>query len=74
MWIAARTKDSETKKSATTSHTPSPSGIKEASILTLVKLVLWDTSPLLLSLLAFQIKWLFLATTSCFLIYWLVMW
>ena len=44
MWTAARTKDSGTKKSATTSHTSFPFSIKEAWILTWA-MVLWNTSP-----------------------------
>ena len=36
-WTAARAKDSCTEKFATTSPTPSPFGVKEASILTWVR-------------------------------------
>ena len=44
-WIAARTKDSDTKKSATTNHIPSPYSKKRSRNSNSGKMVLWDTSP-----------------------------
>ena len=58
----ARTKASDIKKFATTNHTPFPFSIKEAWILTWI---FWGTLVHnLLHLLAFQIKSLFLASTT----------
>ena len=53
MLTATRVKDSGTKKFAATDHTLSPFSIKEAWILTQVKMVLWGSS---LSLLSFQLS------------------
>lgn len=73
-WAVVRKKDSGTNKFATTSHTPSPFSIKEVWIQLRWDGFLWTLVHHLLSLLAFWIKSLFLAPTSCLSKYWLEVW
>lgn len=72
-WTAARTKDSSTKKFAATNNTCSNFIIKEAWVLTWVR---WFFGTLVHhpSLLAFQIKLLFLILTTHLLIFRTTMW
>ena len=72
-WTAATTEDSCTKKFPATSHTLSPFSIKEAWATTLVRWLFGTLANHLLSLLTLWIKLLFLALTTCLLIYWPVM-
>ena len=72
-WTAPRTKYSSTKKFADTNHTPLPFGIREVWILTWVRWFFGTVVHHLLSLLAFQIKSLFLVSVSRLPIYWPVL-